>query len=155
MLIKKDFFNSECLGGIFCKWNIFIVEILDSIKELYLPVWNVIPWNDVTVRIDLIQVEYSNKMYLLACRWVVSSKGFILFRWLDGSGSEAPPHQMVRTCSRADKHCVTGVLACWSFGVGVNVYTATNTKPINELVDFDGVFLMPSQRHLGILCFWQ
>ena len=94
-------------------------------------------------------------MYLLAWR-VVSSKGFILFRWLDGSGAEAPPHLMVWTCSRADKHCVTGILlACWSFGVGVNVYTATNTKPINELVDFDGVFLVPSQRLLGILFYWQ
>ena len=59
-------------------------KFLDSIKELYLPIWNVIPWNDVTVSKDLIQVEYSNKIYLFPCR-VVSSKGFILFRWLDGS----------------------------------------------------------------------
>ena len=83
-------------------------------------------------------------------------KRVFLFRWLDGSGAEAPPHLMVWTCSRADKHCVTGILlACWSFGVGVNVYTATNTKPINGLVDFDGVFLVPSQRLLGILFYWQ
>ena len=91
----------------------------------------------------------------LSLQRVVSSKGFILFRWLDGSGAEAPPHLVAWTCSRADKHCVTGVLACWSFGVCVNVFTATNTKPINELVDFDSVFLLPSQRLLGILFYWR
>ena len=91
------------------------------------------------VRIDLIQVEHLNKIYLLGCR-VVSSKGFILFRWLDGGG--------------ADKNCVTGVLTCLIFGVCVNVYTATNEEHINELVDFHGVFLVPSQRFLGILFYW-
>ena len=69
-------------------------------------------------------------------------------QWCRGSSTS--------TCSRAEKHCVTGILlACWSFGVGVNVYTATNTKPIYELVDFDGVFLVPNQRLLRILFYWQ